>query len=43
MGFVAVLSAPITAATLSKLDLRQLCRHNFEHNRLAKALSIMPA
>jgi len=26
-----------------QLGLRQLCRHNFEHNRLAKALSIMPA
>jgi len=25
------------------LDLRQLFRHYFKHNRLAKALSIMPA
>ena len=26
-----------------KFGLHQLCWHNFEHNRLAKALSIMPA
>ena len=25
------------------IGLRRLCRHNFRHNRLAKALSIMPA
>ena len=25
------------------LGLHQLCRHNFEHNKLAKASSIMPA
>ena len=25
------------------VGLRQLCRHNFEHNGLAKASSIMPA
>jgi len=31
------------SAYLSEIGLRQLCRHNFEHNRLAKALSIMPA
>ena len=24
------------------VGLRQLCQHNFEHNRLAKASSIMP-
>ena len=27
----------------SRLGLRQLYRHNFRHNRHAKALSIMPA
>ena len=27
----------------STLGLRQLCRHNFEHNRYLKASSIMPA
>jgi len=26
-----------------QIGLRQLCQHNFEHNRLAKALSIMQA
>ena len=27
----------------AKLGLSQLCQHNFEHNRMAKVSSIMPA
>ena len=29
--------------SFSRLGLRQLCQHNFEHNRYLKASSIMPA
>ena len=29
--------------SLPEVGLRRLCRHNFRHNRHAKALSIMPA
>ncbi len=34
---------PNVVKYVMQLGLGQLCRHNFEHNRCAKASSIMPA